>query len=41
MGRSLQRLFVSSVNDAGKPAWHVSVGGLVSQNLAVASGPDR
>jgi PAS domain S-box-containing protein len=37
----LQGLFVSSVNDAGKPAWHVSVGGLSPQSLAVASAPDR
>ena len=37
----LQGLFVSSVNDAGKPAWHVSVGGAASQNLAVASAPER
>jgi PAS domain S-box-containing protein len=37
----LQGLFVSSVNDAGKPAWHVSVGGLAPQSLAVASVPDR
>jgi PAS domain S-box-containing protein len=37
----LQGLFVSSVNDAGKPAWHVSVGGLSPQSLAVASVPDR
>jgi len=35
----LQGLFVSSVNDAGKPVWHVSVG--PSQSLAVASLPDR
>ena len=37
----LQGLFVSSVNDAGKPAWHVSVAGVASQNLAVAIAPDR
>ena len=37
----LQGLFVSSVNDAGKPAWHVSAGGLAAQSFAVASAPDR
>jgi PAS domain S-box-containing protein len=37
----LQGLFVSSVNEAGKPAWHVSAGGLAAQNLAVASAPER
>jgi PAS domain S-box-containing protein len=37
----LQGLFVSSVNDAGKPAWHVSLGGLAAPNMAVASAPDR
>ena len=37
----LQGLFVSSVKDGGKPAWHVSVGGLAAQNLAVASAPER
>jgi PAS domain S-box-containing protein len=36
----LQGLFVSSVNDAGKPVWHVSIGGH-PQSLAVASLPDR
>lgn len=36
----LQGLFVSSVNDAGKPAWHVSLG-LASQSLAVAGAPER
>jgi len=37
----LQGLFVSSVNEAGKPAWHVSGGGLGSQNMAVAVAPTR
>jgi PAS domain S-box-containing protein len=32
----LQGLFVSGVNDAGKPAWHVSAGGPPSHGLAVA-----
>jgi hypothetical protein len=37
----LQGLFVSSMNHGGKPAWHVSAGGLAAQSLAVASAPDR
>jgi PAS domain S-box-containing protein len=32
----LQGLFVSAVNSAGKPAWHVSVGGRAPQAMAVA-----
>jgi hypothetical protein len=32
----LQGLFVSGANSAGKPAWHVSVGGRARQAVAAA-----
>jgi PAS domain S-box-containing protein len=37
----LQGLFVSGVNGAGKPAWHVSVGGRVPQAMAAARANGR